>query len=42
MNDDQRLEDDLNAIKGILFAILFSLPFWVAVILFLMLFGVFG
>jgi hypothetical protein len=28
--------------KAFLFAILFSLPFWVAVILFLMLFGVFG
>jgi hypothetical protein len=35
-------EDDLNAIKGILRAILFSLPFWVAVTLLLMLFGVFG
>ena len=41
MKDDQ-MPEDLNAIKGILFAILFSLPFWVAVILLLVLFGVIG
>jgi hypothetical protein len=35
-------KDDLNAIRGILFAILFSLPFWIAVILILALFGVIG
>jgi hypothetical protein len=35
-------EGDLTAIKGILFGILISLPFWVPVILLLMLFGVFG
>ena len=40
MKDDQKREDDLNAIKGILFAILFSLPFWV--ILLFILFAVFG
>lgn len=40
MKDDQKPEDDLNPIKGILFAILFSLPFWV--ILLFILFGVFG
>jgi hypothetical protein len=42
MKDDLMAEDDLNAIKGILFAMLFSLPLWVAAILLLMLFGVFG
>jgi hypothetical protein len=40
MKDDQKPADDLNAIKGILFAILFSLPLWV--ILLFILFGVVG
>ena len=42
MKDDLMPEDDPNAIKGILFAMLFSLALWVTVILLLMLFGVFG
>jgi hypothetical protein len=36
------MKDDLNAIKGILSALLLSLPFWVGVVLLLMYFGLLG
>ena len=39
MKDDEEPEDELNAFRGILLAILFSLPFWAIVLL--ILFGVF-
>jgi hypothetical protein len=42
MREDLMPKDDLNAMRGILFAILISLPFWMAVILLLVLFGVIG
>jgi hypothetical protein len=36
------MKDDLNAFRGIFHGILLSLPFWVVVMLLLMLFGLIG
>ena len=40
--DDLMPKDDLNAIKGILLAILLALPVWGALFLILLLFGFLG
>jgi len=36
------MSDDLNPVRGIVYGILLSLPFWLLVLIVLALFGVFG
>jgi len=38
----KEMKNDLDAFRGIAYSILLSLPFWVVVILLLLLFGVLG
>jgi hypothetical protein len=42
MKDDLMPKDDLNAFRGILIAILLSLPIWAALVALLYLFGFLG